>query len=138
MKIKFISGALLVTFVTGFSCVIFVNFVSAAHPGVDMSDMRDGGSSALVLGCCKSEAADHMEAWKGVFQGTLLNLQNLIFILLTVLAVLYIPDFLKPTRLRRSSLLSISRLYIREHPDIAIFDHLHLALRKGILNPKTF
>lgn len=80
-----------------------------------------------------------MELWKSTLVGIPQGSQELlVLIILAVASPFAFAGFLKLPRLNTNILFYRYRQYTREHPNILSYNHLRLALARGILNPKTF
>lgn len=88
--------------------------------------------------CCNTSISKHIESWKSTFlvlpreikDGLLLLLIGLV----TALAFVGLRFKHDPDNRERLSY----RFYIRDDPELALFNQLKLAFARGILNPKIY
>ena len=100
---------------------------------------------ATILGanqqeCCNTSISKNIDSWKDIVL-TLPDKMRDTWALLMLGLVLIFAFSWTPLWNRRPTIdLDIGRLrlYIREHPDLILFDHLKLAFARGILNPKIY
>jgi hypothetical protein len=130
----FILSSLLI----GFLCISFVHNVST-HTGMDMSHAVHTNSSVIVTNCCDGGASNHMELWKSTLVGIFETVQSLLVLFaVSFVAAAAFSELFGAPRLSVNLFSLRYRQYTREHPDIALFNPLRLALARGILNPKLF
>lgn len=134
----FFGGAVLLSLIVGFICISFIH-LTPVHAG--MGEMHhDRQMITLEDGCCGA-TSNHLELWKSTFVGVPQGLQNLLVLVILVVAAtatFAFADFFTTPRLDRNILFCRYRQYSREHPDILAYSHLRLAFSRGILHPKTF
>jgi hypothetical protein len=132
-------------FLIAFTLVVFL---AVTFLGVSMTmgmEMKDDGT---MSGCmfdgqaeiCPMTFAEHLSGWQNMF--TVIPQKSTVFIqLLALIAAFVIIAF----ALRRHLLLSLFsyfserwKFYIRDNPNLPLFDHLRQLFSQGILNPKIY
>ena len=132
-----LGGLILISLVVGFLCISFIH-ATQAH-AVMSSHSSHKASSATLNACCDIGVSDHMELWKGTLVGIPQSFQDLlVLIVIGVVATFVFSDFFTVPKLNINLLALCYRQYVREHPNIGIFNPLKLALARGILHPKTY
>ena len=108
---------------------------------MDMSQMDMGMmSSEHGQQCCTIGVAHHINSWKDIVLTLPNKTRDALMLLALSLALIFGYSWVSLWNRRPSPDLDIGRLrlYIREHPDLILFDHLKLAFARGILNPKIY
>lgn len=105
-----------------------------------MEANKDGNMEGCIFTgktmLCKMGIVEHISLWQGMF--TAMPQESLLFMALLILlvAVIFVTkNFLAPPRLSNSEALA-KRLYLKEHPNLSLFNPLKEAFSQGILNPK--
>ena len=124
------------------SMLLFGFLCAGMFSGASMNAAMDMGvtSSWYNQQCCSLGVGHNVDSWKNIIL-IIPNKMRSILDLLALGSALIIGCALVSLRNRQlSSNLGIGRLriYLREHPNIALFNHLKLALARGVLNPKVF
>lgn len=83
--------------------------------------------------CCKTGISNHVESWKSLILKTSRDMRDLLLLLVVGLVMAFSFGNLRP----RPNLLSY-HLYIRDNPNLSLFNNLKLAFARGILNPKVY
>lgn len=125
-----------------------IAFLSVASFGASQSMMRmEKRGDGTMGGClftgmeeiCKMTFSKHLSQWQSMFTTTAPQ-KALAFTLLLLFAVVFVAVAI----FKRNLLLLFSyytmrwRLYIRQNPELSIFNHLREAFSQGILNPKIY
>jgi len=88
--------------------------------------------------CCNTSISKNIEAWKSTFLVIPREMRDgLLLLILGLAAAFAMGRFKFSLDFTEHHLLSY-KLYARANPDLALFNHLKLALARGILNPKVF
>ena len=119
----------------GFFCVGMFQKTAMAVQGSGMTDMVSVGGEQT---CCGGTMSQHMQSWTNTFLATPHDLRNSTALLALALLVtlIFIQSLFRRTNLD-APLLS-SKLYLRQNPNLFIFNPLRLALARGILHPKLY
>ena len=133
-----LGSTILTSLVVGFLCISFIHIVPTAHAGMTTGHSTHKAAGAPVSTCCDIGAGDHMELWKSTLVGIPQNIQSLLALFVVVLVAFTFSDFFKRPQRTDVVLVLKFRQYIREHPDMRLFNPLTLAFAQGILHPKTF
>ncbi len=106
--------------------------------------MHNSGMSPVVMTsannqeCCNTSISKHFGQWKDTLLVVPREMRDGLFLLiLGLIATLAVGLF----RLREpfsDYYLPSSRLYERDNPNLALFNHLKLAFARGLLNPKIY
>lgn len=88
--------------------------------------------------CCGSTMSEHITTWKDTFLVVSREMRDALalFVLGLILGFVFIRSSFNHAHSDRGSLSY--RLYLRQNPDIFIFNHLRFAFARGILNQKVF
>jgi hypothetical protein len=118
----------------GFLCMGIFHKASMNMPMMDNSSMTSQNEQP----CCGSTVSQHFNTWKSVLLVVPQQVRdNLLLLLFGLIATLVFAGW--PFRYRSPDIkTSLLWLYVKENPDIALFDHLRLAFARGILNPKIY
>jgi hypothetical protein len=118
----------------GFTCVGMTRH--AIMHNADMSSVAI--TSANNQGCCSTNISKNIESWKSTLLVAPREMRDgLLILILGLIATLTVGLF----RFRHSLSVDYSqsyRLYERDNPNLALFNHLKLAFAQGILNPKIY
>jgi len=131
-------------FFLGFALIAFL---SVAFFGASQSmgmEMRDDGTmgGCLFTGIekiCTMKFNEHLAQWQSMFTTTAPQ-KALAFALLLLLAVVFVAVAI----FKRNLLLLFSRyttrwrLYIKQNPNLSLFNPLKEAFSRGVLNPKIY
>lgn len=132
-----LGGFVLMSLIVGFLCISFIH-ATKIHAGTGSAHMNHKAFVGLNS-CCDAGVGDHMELWKSTLIGIPQNIQNLFALLTVSLVVAFAFSRLFSIPRIEVNLSAVRyRQYVREHPNIALFDPLRLAFARGILHPKTF
>jgi len=88
--------------------------------------------------CCITSIAQHVEQWKGVPLILPKEMRNGFTLLILALALAFAASYLRFGRDVNNQPLLALRLYARDNPDLALFNHLRIAFARGTLNPKIY
>ena len=134
-KIKF--PVVLITLgvlVFGFTCVGIIKHASMHN--ADMSSVAMTSSNNQE--CCNTNISKHIGSWKDTLLVVPRDMRDgLLILILGLIATLTVGLF-KAQHLLSDYRLQFYRLYARDNPDLALFNHLKLAFARGILNPKIY
>jgi hypothetical protein len=110
------------------------------HKGpMNMSSMDMGAvSSQQEQQCCNLGSAHQFDSWRSVILVTPDNTRNSLILLALGLALILGYSLSSFWNRKPQFEPDIGRLYIKENPDLILFNHLRLAFARGILNPKVF
>ena len=88
--------------------------------------------------CCGTTMSQHIESWRDTFLAVPKEIRDNLALLLLGLALAFV--FVRLPFRRDVAVHQILhyRLYTRDNPDLALFNHLKLAFAQGILNPKIY
>lgn len=107
---------------------------------MDMSAMDMGVMTSHDQPCCTLGAGHHIDMWKNIILVNPDKMRDAWTLFMLGLALIFAYSWVSLWNRRPSPDLDIGRLrlYIREHPDLLLFNHLKLAFTRGILNPKIY
>lgn len=90
--------------------------------------------------CCGTTMSQHIQSWKSTFLAVPQGFRDALALL--ALGLVLILGYSWFSFRDRYPLLDPDigglRLYVRQNPDITLFNHLKLAYARGILNPKIY
>lgn len=87
---------------------------------------------------CKMSIVEHISLWQSMLTAMpQRGLMLLVLLVLLIAAIFITKNILAPPRFSKSEALT-ERLYLKEHPDLLLFDPLKEAISAGILNPKIY
>jgi hypothetical protein len=134
--IKFPAVFLTITaLVFGFMCVDMFHTTSTTMEGMVMTPEVSIKSEQT---CCGGTMSQHIQSWTNTFLTTSQDLRNnLALLALGLLIVLFFGRSRFSFDSTNQMLLS-SRLYLRQRPNLIIFNPLRLAFARGILHPKLY
>ena len=136
IKIPIILSTVLVL-AFGFFCVGMFS-KSATH--MTILENTESISMASDEECCGSSISHHFDTWKNITLAVSDKVRDSLMLLALGLALILGGSWLSLRH--RYPLLNIDilglKLYIRQNPDLLLFNHLKLAFARGILNPKPY
>ncbi len=121
----------------GFLC-IGMFYERSMH--MDMSNTQTVLSMTSGESCCGTTMSQHIESWKNTFLALPYVVRDSLILLTLGLTLILAYSWLS-FRDRYSTPdpdVGLLRLYIRQNPNIVIFNNLKLAFARGILNPKLY
>lgn len=125
----------------GLFAFLTLSFFGLGH----MSGMTENENGDMV-GCiftgktmlCKMNVIEHISLWQSMFTAIPQESLMLLALLILLVAVIFVTkNILAPPRPSNSKALT-KRLYLKEHPDLLLFDPLKEVFSQGILNPKIY
>lgn len=121
--------------VFGFFCVGMFDKTSAAMEGAHGKTML---SIEAEETCCGGTMSQHMQSWTNTFLTTPNNLRDglSLFTLIFLVSLVFARSRFSFASI--DQLLLSSELYLRQRPNLFIFNPLRLAFARGILNPKLY
>jgi len=134
--IKFPAVFLTITaLVFGFMCVGMFHTTSTTMEGMAITPEVSLKSKQT---CCGGTMSEHVQSWTSTFLTTSQNLRNDLALL--ALGPLLVLVFARSRFSFASTdqLLISSKLYLRQRPNLIIFNPLRLAFARGILHPKLY
>ena len=110
------------------------------HKGLmNMSAMDMGSLSAQQdQQCCNLGAAHQFDSWKNVILVAPDKIRDTLMLLALGLALIFAYSLFSSWNNKPRFEPDIGRLYIKENPDLTLFNHIRLAFARGILNPKIY
>ena len=123
-------------FIFGFVCTGIASHISMHDPAMNYVAVTISGTDQQE--CCNTSISKNIESWKSTILVVPRETRDgLLILILGLMATLAVGlfRFRKPFSNRQFSLY---RLYERDNPNLALFDHLKLAFARGILNPKIY
>ncbi|OGN10768.1 MAG: hypothetical protein A3J46_01965 [Candidatus Yanofskybacteria bacterium RIFCSPHIGHO2_02_FULL_41_11] len=126
--------------ITAISFLWFGTFDSMHHMSEMKPDMA-GGSGCLFNGqteVCTMNFFEHMALWQGMFTSLPQNTALLDLLILALVLVAVIAFWHNPLMEFSERVASRWRLYIKQNPQIRLFNSLIEEFFQGILNPKIF
>lgn len=123
--------------VLGFFCVGMFS-KSVAH--MTMLENTQSISMSSEQECCGTSISHHFDTWKNVTLAVPDKVRDSLMILVLGVALILGGSWLSLRHRYPLPNLDILRfkLYIRQNPDLLLFNHLRLAFARGILNPKIY
>ena len=123
------------TLVLGFFCVGMFDETSTAMEGTHDKTVISLKSDHA---CCGGTMSQHMQSWTNTFLTTPNNLRDslALFALIFIVALVFVRSQFSFSS--TDQLLLSSKLYLRQRPNLFIFNPLKLAFAKGILHPKLY
>ncbi len=119
----------------GFSCGTMFGHSSMHMPASAMTSVMPLNSQQE---CCNTGISKHFEQWQNVLLAAPKEMRDGLILLLIGLGLAFFASRLQFSREASERLTLAYRLYERDNPDLALFNHLKLAFARGILNPKVF
>ena len=123
--------------VLGFFCVgMFIK--SATH--MTMLEDTQLISMASEQECCGASISHHFDTWKNITLAVPDKVRDSLMLLALGLTLILGGSWLSLRHRYLLPNLDILRfkLYIKQNPDLLLFNHLKLAFARGILNPKIY
>lgn len=129
------------------SGVLTLGFVCPSMLGHESMHIPTGSMAGILMvvtpdnqECCNTSISKHIESWKDIALTLPDKARDAWALLMLGLALILGYGWVSLWSRRPSPDLDVGqlRLYIREHPDLILFDHLKLAFARGILNPKIY
>ncbi|OHA63413.1 MAG: hypothetical protein A2748_02535 [Candidatus Wildermuthbacteria bacterium RIFCSPHIGHO2_01_FULL_45_20] len=122
--------------VFGFACVGMFQHTAASD--VPTTNSRATLSVTHSQECCTASILEHIESWKDKLLSLPREAKDGLLLLLLALAIAFALGRFWMTRNPNDYHLFSYRLYIKNNPDFALFNHLKLAFAQGVLNPKIY
>lgn len=133
------------SFVLAFGCIAFL---SVALFGISQIMMgMEKRSDGTMEGCifdggaeiCAMNIMEHIAHWQSMLTAPAPQKALVFALLLLLVAVFTTITIFKRNLLLLSGHYTIHwRLYIRQNPNLFLFNHLRIAFARGILNPKIY
>lgn len=121
----------------GFFCVGMFN-----KPTTHMVMMGNAQSISMPSeqSCCGSSISHHFDTWKNIALAVPDKVRDNLVLLALGLALILGGNWLSVRHRNFLPNLDILRLrlYVRQNPNLLLFNHLKLAFARGILNPKVY
>lgn len=110
-----------------------------------MADMGKGEAGSMKA-CiftgktmmCKMDITEHINTWRNLFLAITSKIGNALLILLLLSVTLLIGIAYSRRKLHSLRSAVLGRLYILQHPDIALFDKIKQSFSQGLIQPKIF
>lgn len=87
---------------------------------------------------CNMDFSEHLSVWRSMVTSLPQNFGLLNILLLVIVFVVIIPFLHDPLSKLSKKIRSRYKLYIRQHPQINLFNFIKEIFSQGILNPKLF
>lgn len=122
----------------GFVCTGMANHTSMHN--MDMNPTRVTMSSANQQECCNTSISKNIDSWKNIILTAPDKMRDSLALLVLGLALIFGYSWLSLRNRHPSMEPDVGRLclYIRQNPDLILFNHLKIAFARGILNPKIY
>lgn len=121
----------------GFFCVGMFN-----KPTTHVTMMGNARSISMPSeqSCCGSSISHHFDTWKNIALAVPDKVRDSLMLFALGLALILGGNWLSVRHRNLLPNLDILRLrlYVRQNPDILLFNHLKFAFARGILNPKIY
>ncbi|MDP3989402.1 MAG: hypothetical protein Q8P93_04170 [bacterium] len=112
------------------------------EPTTHMTMLGDNPSLSMTSGqeCCGSSISHHFDTWKNIALAVPDKGRDSLMLLVLGFALILGGSWLSLRHRYLLPNLNILRLrlYVRQNPDLLLFNHLKLAFARGILNPKIY
>jgi len=127
--------------------IVLIAFLSVAFFGASQSmgmEMRDNGTmgGCMFTGMeeiCEMSFTEHLTQWQSMFTTTVTqNAFTVILLLLLAVVFVAVGIFKRNLLLLSSRHTTRWRLYIKQKPNLSLFNPLKEAFSQGILNPKIY
>lgn len=122
----------------GFLCVGMLH-----NSSMKMNTMTTNSTLTAITAeesCCGTTMSQHIQSWKNTFLAVPQGFRDALTLLALGLALAFAYSWFSFRD--RYPLLDPDigglRLYVRQNPDVILFNHLKLAFARGILNPKIY
>lgn len=121
-------------------------FVTLSTFGLGHMSGMEANKDGNMEGCiftgktmlCEMGIVEHISLWQSMFTAMPQESLMLLALLILLVAVIFVTkNILVPPRLFSSEALT-KQLYLKEHPDLPLFNPLKEAFSQGILNPKIY
>ena len=120
--------------VFGFLCTGVSHHSSINTPSMDMNSV----STQQDQQCCNLNPAHQFDSWRNIMLVTPDNMRNNLILLALGMALILGYSLSSFWNRKLQFEPDIGYLYIKENPDIILFNHLRIAFARGILNPKVY
>lgn len=122
----------------GFICVGMFH-----EPSMGMDTMISNPTLMAIAGeesCCGTNMSQHIQSWKDTFLTVPQGVRDALALLALGLTLILGYSWVSLWNRHPPIGFDIGRLrlYIRENPNLILFNHLKLAFARGILNPKIY
>lgn len=119
----------------GFLCVGMFHKTSMTMESMDPSAMLSVKGEQT---CCGGNMSQHIQSWTNTFLTIPQDLRNNLALLALgfLLALVFIKSLFSYTTTDQR--LLVDRLYLRQRPNLLVFNPLKLAFSRGILHPKLY
>ncbi len=131
-------------FLLGFALIAFllVAFFGASQ-SMGMEEQNDGKMSGCVFSgkveICTMTFSEHISHWQNIFTTTApQNALTLALLILLAVVFIVVATFKRNLLLLSNYYTTRWRLYIRNNPELSLFDPIKEAFSQGILNPKIY
>lgn len=126
--------------------ILLFGFVCAGmfhEPSMRMDTMTSNPTLTAIAGeesCCGTNVSQHIQFWRDTFLAVPQGVRDALTLLALGLTLILGYSWVSLWNRRPSIELDIGqlRLYIRQNPELILFNHLKLAFARGILNPKIY
>jgi len=124
-----------------------IAFLSVAFFGASQTMGMDQQSDGTMGGCmftgmeeiCEMSFTEHLAQWQSMFTTTVTqNAFTVILLLLLAVVFVTVGIFKRNLLLLFSYYTTRWRLYIKQNPNLSLFNPLKEAFSQGILNPKIY
>ena len=124
-----------------------IAFLSVAFFGASQTMAMEKQSDGTMGGClftgmeeiCKMSFTEHLTQWQSMFTTTVTqNAFTVILLLLLAVVFVTVGIFKRNLLLLSSYHATRWRLYIKQNPNLSLFNPLREAFSQGILNPKIY
>jgi len=133
--------AKIVLILTTISFVWLGTFGLLNHMTGMKSDNQMNMGSCLFNGqeeICNMDFSEHISVWQSMVTSLPQNFGLLDILLLAIVLVVIIPFIHDPLSRLSEKIRFRYKLYIRQHPQISLFNFIQEIFSQGILNPKLF
>ena len=137
MNVKRINAILAVVAVltVPMAVVLSISYSMAMESDGVMENCLFGGTASV----CPMSLFEHLSSWQNMFVANLPKVAALYLFLFLVLIGLHLASSdlqLMPSKLSKS--IQNQKLYLKQKPNILLFDDLRLAFTQGLLEPKIY
>lgn len=122
----------------GFICVEMFH-----EPSIGMDTTISNQTLVAIAGeenCCGTNMSQHIQSWRDTFLATPQGVRDALALL--ALGLILILGYSQVSLWNRHPPIDLDisrlRLYIKQNPNLILFNHLKLAFAHGILNPKIY
>lgn len=126
----------IVTF--GFVCAGMASHTSMHN--INMKSIEVAMSGANQQECCNTSISKNIDSWKDITLTVPDKTRDILALLILGTTLIFGYSWLSLWNRRPSMEPGVGRLrlYIRQNPDLILFNHLNTAFARGILNPKIY